>query len=124
MEPCRSVGKLNDRPLALRGDVFRMEGQRLPALGREQRQLVVGPRRRGVAALAIGQQSMRDRAALVEGHHLDVAGAEVDVVAQAPISALSATQLAVRQKRTPAFFRIVFMRSGCPIYSLAAILFA
>ena len=26
------------------GDVVRMEGQSLPALGREQRQLVVGPR--------------------------------------------------------------------------------
>src|SRR5205823_2684588 len=76
-----SVGKPNDGALALRGDVVRMEGQRLPALGREQRQLVVGPRRREVAALAIGQQSMRDGAALVEGHHLDVAAAEVDVVA-------------------------------------------
>ena len=48
----------------------------------------------------------------------------VGVLAQAPISALSATQLAVRQKRTTVFFRIVFMRSGCPVYSFAAILFA
>src|SRR5664279_55630 len=76
-----SVGKLNDGALALRGDLVRVEGQRLPALGREQWQLVVGPRRREVAALAIGQQSMRERAALIEGHHLDVAAAVVDVVA-------------------------------------------
>jgi hypothetical protein len=41
----------------------------------------------------------------------------VGVLAQAPISALSATQLAVRRKRATVFFRIVFTRSGCLVYS-------
>src|SRR5689334_18678293 len=48
----------------------------------------------------------------------------VGVPAQAPISALSATQLAASRNGTTVFFRVAFMRSGYPVYSFAAILLA
>ena len=43
-EASRSIAEIHHRTFALRRNVFRMEGQRQPALGREQRELVIGAR--------------------------------------------------------------------------------
>ena len=58
-----------------------MEGQGVPALGRELAHLVVGVGRCGVGGLAVGQDGLGHRALGVEGHGLHIAGAVVDAQA-------------------------------------------
>ena len=52
----------------------------MPLFGGEHRQLIVGVFRARLAALAIGEDALRHRAAIVEGHDLHVAAAEVDQI--------------------------------------------
>src|SRR5690606_41168528 len=58
-----------------------MERERQPFLPGVEGELVEGERRGRVRRLAVGQDRLGHRTAIVEGHGLDVAAAEVDLVA-------------------------------------------